>query len=45
MPDWIQARGINGERGYLNTKTGAFRTTVPTESTISRTTTNSTGIS
>lgn len=45
MGEWIQTRGISGEYGYQNMRTGEFRTTMPTESTVSRTTTNSTGIS
>lgn len=45
MGEWIRTRGISGEYGYQNMRTGEFRTTMPTESTVSRTTTNSTGIS
>lgn len=27
--EWISSRGISGEYGYVNTKTGQFRTTLP----------------
>lgn len=29
MGDWIKSRGVNGEYGYLNIKTGEFSTTLP----------------
>lgn len=29
MNEWIPERGVNGEYGYVNTKTGEFRTTIP----------------
>ena len=29
IPRWIKSRGINGEYGFINTKTGEFRTTLP----------------
>ena len=29
MGEWIEGRGINGEYGYINIKTGEFRTTLP----------------
>jgi len=29
MGEWIRSRGINGEYGYLNIKTGEFRTNLP----------------
>lgn len=37
MGDWVQSRNINGEYGYLNMKTGEFRTSIPTQSTVQRT--------
>lgn len=29
MPEWLRGRGISGEYGFINTKTGEFRTTLP----------------
>ena len=28
-PEWIRSRGVNGEYGYINMRTGQFRTTLP----------------
>lgn len=43
MGDWIYTRGPSGEYGYINLKTGQFRSSRPLEGTIQRTAENSVG--
>ena len=43
MGDWIYTTDINGNKGWLNTKTNQFRTIHPQQGTIQQNTEKSVG--